>query len=229
MYGLSDLRDCAFEAFVTNLGKYNEGELVGEWVKFPISNEEMQEVFKQIGINRRYEEWFITDYECYDPGIYDLLGEYESLSELNYLAGQIMELDESEEFWQAVLDLGEYTGSVQDLINLTENMDCFDYLSGVTDDSDLGYYWVEESGCYDTKAMGALSNYIDYEGFGRDIRFEESGAYTDHGYVRLNGSSFSEIYNGEIENIPEKYRIKSPNLYVRTPVVKAAPNQDFAR
>lgn len=140
MQDLSDSRDCAFEAFITNLGKYNEGYLVGEWVKFPITNEEMQEVFKRIGINRRYEEWFITDYECPDSHIYDLLGEYESLSELNYLAGKIMELDESEDFWHAVLDLGENTGSVQELINLTENMDCFDYLPGVTDDSDLGYY-----------------------------------------------------------------------------------------
>lgn len=228
MYNLSDSRDCAFEAFVTNLGKYNEGELVGEWVKFPITNEEMQEVFKRIGIGGRYEEWFITDYDCPDPGIYDLLGEYESLSELNYLAGQIMELDESDEFWQAVLDLGEYTGSVQELINLTENMDCFDYLSGVTSDSDLGYYWVEESGCYDTKSMGALSNYIDYEGFGRDIRFEESGTFTDNGYVRLNGGRFVDVYDGEIESIPEEYRIKSPNRYIRT-AAKNEQNQDFAR
>lgn len=44
MRDLSDSRDCAFEAFITNLGKYNEGYLVGEWVKFPITNEEMQEV-----------------------------------------------------------------------------------------------------------------------------------------------------------------------------------------
>ncbi len=36
MEDLSDSRDCAFEAFITNLGKYNEGYLVGEWVKFPI-------------------------------------------------------------------------------------------------------------------------------------------------------------------------------------------------
>ena len=26
--------DGSFEAYVTNLGKYNEGALVGEWVKF---------------------------------------------------------------------------------------------------------------------------------------------------------------------------------------------------
>ena len=33
--------DGSFEAFVTNLGKYNEGELVGEWVHFPTTEEEM--------------------------------------------------------------------------------------------------------------------------------------------------------------------------------------------
>ena len=27
---ISDTRDCAFEAFITNLGKYNEGRLV-DW------------------------------------------------------------------------------------------------------------------------------------------------------------------------------------------------------
>ena len=109
MMHVADTRDCAFEAFITNLGKYNEGFLVGEWVEFPVTNEEMQAVFRRIGIGRRYEEWFITDYDCPDEVIGKVLGEYESLSELNYLAGQIMELRESDDFWQAVLDLGENT------------------------------------------------------------------------------------------------------------------------
>ena len=83
MMNIADTRDCAFEAFITNLGKYNEGCLVGEWVKFPVTNEEMQAVFRRIGIGRRYEEWFITDYDCPDTAIGKVLGEYESLSELN--------------------------------------------------------------------------------------------------------------------------------------------------
>ena len=59
---------CPFEAFITNLGKYNEGVLVGEWVKFPTTAEELQKVFERIGIGSKddfghpYEEWFITDY-----------------------------------------------------------------------------------------------------------------------------------------------------------------------
>lgn len=150
-----------------------------------------------------------------------MLGEYESLSELNYLAGQIMEMRESDEFWQAVLDLGENTGSVRELINLTENMDCFDYLPGVCSDYDLGYYWIEESGCYDTDKLGALANYIDYEGFGRDVRLEEGGIFGDNGYVRSNGGRFVDIYDGDIENIPEEYRISSPVV----PVHSVAPRQ----
>ena len=46
-------KDYPFAAFITNLGKYNEGELVGEWVKFPTTTEELKEVFKRIGIGQK--------------------------------------------------------------------------------------------------------------------------------------------------------------------------------
>ena len=36
------------EAYVTNLGKYNEGELASSLLKFPTTREEVQEVLKQI-------------------------------------------------------------------------------------------------------------------------------------------------------------------------------------
>ena len=61
--------------------------------------------------------------------------------------------------------------------------------------------------------MGSLSTYFDYEQFGRDIRFEESSMFTDHGCMRLNGSRFVDIYNTTIEDIPQEYRITSLNLY----------------
>ena len=72
--------DCPFEAFITNLGKYNEGELVGEWVKFPTTSEELKKVFERSGIGSKddfgnpYEEWFISDYDCYVDGLYEKLG-----------------------------------------------------------------------------------------------------------------------------------------------------------
>lgn len=206
-----------FAAFITNLGKYNEGELIGEWACFPTTPEEIQRVFKRIGIGEKddfgqpYEEWFITDYDCYVSGLYDVLGEYESLDELNYLASRIYELSSSEqEVFEAVVEMGEYTGSLQDLINLTENLDCYELYSDIHSDSDLGYYWAEESGAYDTDRMGALANYIDYEGFGRDIRLNEGGEFTDYGYLVNNRSRFIEQYNGTREDIPDECKVFLP-------------------
>ena len=102
-------KDYPFAAFITNLGKYNEGALVGEWVKFPTTLEELKKVFERIGIGAKddfgqtYEEWFITDYDCYVDGLYDLLGEYANLDELNHLTSKLdyMSQDEYERF-QAV-------------------------------------------------------------------------------------------------------------------------------
>lgn len=35
--------------YITNLGKYNEGCLVGKWLKLPATDEEIEEVLKEIG------------------------------------------------------------------------------------------------------------------------------------------------------------------------------------
>ena len=205
-------KDYPFAAFVTNLGKYNEGELVGEWVKFPTTAEEMKKVFDRIGIGQKddfgqpYEEWFITDYDCYVDGLYDKLGEYESLDELNYLASKLDEMSQGEyEQFQAAMEIGDHSGSVQEIINLTENLDCYDVYPDIHDYDDLGRYYIDELDAMQVPEH--LKNYIDYEAYGRDVALEESGDFTDLGYVRDTGSRFVEVYDGEHGNIPEEYRV----------------------
>ena len=46
--------------YIANLGKYNEGELVGAWFTPPVDFEEVKE---RIGLNDEYEEYAIHDYE----------------------------------------------------------------------------------------------------------------------------------------------------------------------
>ena len=129
-----------FAAYVTNLGKYNEGELVGEYLKFPTTSEEVQALLKRIGVDGiRYEEIFITDFNGDVLGLYDHLGEYENLDELNYLAVLLSEMDQSDiEKFEAIIDSGEHTSNVADLINLTQNLDCFEFYSDVHSDEELG-------------------------------------------------------------------------------------------
>lgn len=203
-------KDYPFAAFVTNLGKYNEGELVGEWVKFPTTAEEMKKVFDRIGIDQKddfgqpYEEWFITDYDCYVDGLYDKLGEYESLDELNYLASKLDEMSQGEyEQFQAAMEIGDHSGSVQEIINLTENLDCYDVYPDIHDYDDLGRYYIDELDAMQVPEH--LKNYIDYEAYGRDIALDESGDFTSFGYVRDTGSSFHEYYDGDRGSIPEEY------------------------
>ena len=205
-------KDYPFAAFITNLGKYNEGELVGEWVKFPTTAEEMKEVFKRIGIGQRddfsqpYEEWFITDYDCYVDGLYDKLGEYENLDKLNYLASKLDEMDQSDYAkFQAAMEIGDYTSSLQEIINLTENLDCYEIYPNIEDYDDLGRYYLE--GLEVAKVPAHLQNYIDYEAYGRDVALEENGTFTDQGYVWDTREAFHEYYDGERGSIPDEYRV----------------------
>ena len=205
-------KDYPFAAFITNLGKYNEGELVGEWVKFPTTAEEMKKVFDRIGIGQKdefgqpYEEWFITDYDCYVGALYDKLGEYENLDELNYLASKLDEMGEGEYAqFQAAMEVGDHSGSLQEIINLTDNLDCYDLYPSIQDYDDLGRYYIDELDAMQVPEH--LRNYIDYEAYGRDVALEEGGDFTDLGYIRDTGSSFREYYDGEPGSIPEEYRV----------------------
>ena len=207
-------RDYPFAAFITNLGKYNEGELIGEWVKFPTTAEEIKAAMDSIGIGQKddfgyaYEEWFITDYDCYVDGLYDKLGEYVNLDELNYLASKLDEFSQSEyEQFQAAMSVGDHSGSLQDMINLTENLDCYEVNPNITDYDDLGRYYINELDVM--QIPDYLENYIDYEAYGRDVALDEDGQFTDYGYVRDTGDSFVEVYDGNPENIPEEYRVMS--------------------
>lgn len=178
-----------FEAYITNLGKYNEGRLVGETLKFPATTEEVQALLKRIGVDGvRYEEIFITSFDGDVLGLYDHLGEYESIDELNHLAHVLSDLDQSDiEKFEAVIDSGEYTGSVHDLINLTQNLDCYDFYPGIDSEEALGRVYIEEMEMLDVPDN--VLPYFDFEAYGRDARINDGGHFAPGGYVFNNGAA----------------------------------------
>ena len=80
-------------------------------------------------------------------------------------------------------------------------------MPGINDESDLGYYYAHEAGIYSEKDLGPLANYIDYERYGRDIAMDEQGRFTDEGYVRVASERWDRQFNGELDDIPDEYRI----------------------
>lgn len=201
-----------FEAYITNLGKYNEGELVGETLEFPTSPQEVQALLKHIGVDGiRYEEFFITSFDGDVLGLYDYLGEYENLDELNHLACLLSELDQGElEKFEAVLHTGAHTSSVADIINLTQNLDCFEFYPDIENEEDLGRYWAE-----DLPIPEELKDYFDYKAYGRDISINEGGHMAPGGYVVQTSGDFREYYHGP-QDIPAERKVFSyPQLSIR--------------
>ena len=158
--------------YLTNLGKYNEGELIGEWVELPVSQEELQKVFERIGINEEYEEYFITDYEC---DFYEV-GEYENLDTLNEIAERIEELDVEEvKVVKALMSELGYT--LDEAIDKVNNGDYRIY-SDCDNMTDIAYQVVEEWG-YLNNVPDNVARYFDYESFGRDLGIEGTHIFTD--------------------------------------------------
>ena len=200
-----------FEAYITNMGKYNEGELVGETLKFPTSPQAVETLLKNIGVDGiRYESFFITSFDGDVLGLYDYLGEYENLDELNHLACLLSELspDDLEKF-EAALHIGTHTSSVADIINLAENLDSFEFYPDIESEEDLGRYFTE-----DLAIPAELKGYIDYEAYGRDLSINEGGHLAPGGYIVQTGT-VKEIYHG-IEDIPKEHKVFSmPRLSIQ--------------
>ena len=205
-----------FEAYVTNAGKYADyGVDAGEILKFPTTTEEVQSLLKRIGVDGvRCQEYFIISFDSDILGLYDYLGEYENIDELNHLACLLSELDKSDlEKFEAAVASGEHTSGVGDLINLVENLDCYDFYIGVSDDETLGRIYAEDMELINIPEN--LRDYFDYEAYGRDMRINEDGGFVKGGFFLPNGSQFIEYYHG-LEDIPDDHKVFAyPQLSIR--------------
>lgn len=170
------------KGYITNLGKYNEGALIGKWIDFPIDEDELQTVLKEIGccyydenekyINTGYEEFFFSDWECdFDHNF----GEYENIENMNEIAENIANWDE--DIFSAAVEIW----SVDEVLN--NDINDYMLLTNVSDDYDLGEYYAVECCCINFGKDTILERYFDFNAFGRDIRLETNGGFSSYGWI----------------------------------------------
>lgn len=167
--------------FINTWGNYNlNGADLGEWITLPMDEDELQEKLDEIAERMRDAdpEWFINDYEWTIDDSLRAIDENENIFTLNE---EIEKLDALNDYEQKVLIAAIEVWGYK-YVDL-DDLDDYNLMEDIESDYDLGYYWIHDSGCYDLENMGNLANYIDYEAFGRDIRFETDGGFSTYGWI----------------------------------------------
>ena len=191
--------------YLSNLGKYTEGRPAGEWVTFPTTAEHLKEVFDRIGIDfKHYEEWHFTEFQSTIPGLTEHLSEYSHPDELNYL-GKLLEMqfDDDREKFIAAIEYGDHADSLQDIINLAQNLDCYWIYPSVHNEEEYGHYLVDE--LEEPELPEEAKKYFMYEEYGRDASINDDGMFTEKGYIYNNRNTFTEWYDGR--DVPQEYRV----------------------
>lgn len=158
--------------YLTNLRKYNEGQIIGKWIELPESDEEIEKVLKEIGIDEECNEYFISDFECSFPGID--IKKNSSIDDLNEIADNLLNMGEDEikvcstimKNENCTLDKAIEEKDNRLIINLNR--------SGSNTHINLAYSYIEHLFDGDITKMGrdTIEKYFDYERFGEDLKMD---------------------------------------------------------
>ena len=208
--------------WIGNLGKYNEGELVGEWLKLPVSKQELDTFLREkVGLQLTqaevdkaleeegvcYEEYMINDYETDLP---IKISEYENLDNLNLLATIAENVNDMDAINAYVDSQGEMT--LEELANLMEQEDDIAYFrfsndsSSMSAEEKMGYEMADATGLLSTLQKLQIEEFFDFEGYGSSW---ENGDITilDNGYIDF-GDSDIDLNRYTLEELKEQYDLE---------------------
>lgn len=128
------MNNATIKIALTNLGKYNEGELVYTWLELPATDEEISAAFTEIGVapHTEYEEHFISDYEAPFQ-----IGEYESIRKLNEIAEQLEGVDVPESSKYGIYEVEDVIAFAHQIEDAGLIRDATEYVGDIISDETL--------------------------------------------------------------------------------------------
>ena len=201
-----------FSILIDSRSRFETGQPGGVWLSMPTTMEQFHKAMNRIGITaENSQDFFINGFANTEQQPFDVpLSVIQSagIDELNYF-GKLLEMqgDADRGKFTAAVTLGEYAGSVKDLINLAQNLDCYWIYPSIQDEEAYGHYLIDELD--ELELPEAAKNYFMYEEYGRDAVKNDGGIFTAQGYIYNNKNTFSEWYSGHENDIPKEYRVMS--------------------
>lgn len=199
-----------FSILIDSRPRFETGQPGGEWLTLPNTTEQLHAAMQRVGITAENpQDFFINGIANTEDCPFDVplsVIQNSSIDELNYLGKLIeMQSDEGKGKFAAAVTHGEYAGSVKDLINLAQNLDCYWIYPTVQSEEDYGYYLIDELD--ELELPAEAKKYFMYEEYGRDAAINDGGRFTEQGYIYNNKNTFSEWYDGR--DVPQEYRVMS--------------------
>ncbi|MCB4766581.1 MAG: antirestriction protein ArdA [Sulfurovum sp.] len=161
------------QIYLTDLECYNNGHLVGDWVKLPMDKDDLAFTVKMIlGKGEKlcndnfHEEYLITDFEFFTIPVFNI-EEYDNIYTLNNKTLLLEELKEYElKIVKFLLDNG-ICSTIEDALEETDNVIVYEDMSM----AEVAEIIIEES--YDLDALPSIiSSHINYESIARDLEYE---------------------------------------------------------
>ena len=201
-----------FSILIDSRTRFETGEPGGVWLSMPTTKEQLHEAMQRVGITAdNPQNFFINGFANTEQQPFDVplpVIQSAGLDELNYLGNLLaMQRDEDRDKFTAAVALGERAGSVKDLINLAQNLDCYWLYPTVQNEEDYGYYLIDELD--ELELPEEAKKYFMYEDYGRDAAINDGGRFTEQGYIYNNKNTFTEWYNGKESDIPREYKVMS--------------------
>ena len=201
-----------FSILIDSRSRFETGQPGGVWLSMPTTMEQFHKAMNRIGITAENSQDFLingfanTEQQPFDVPLSVI--QSAGIDELNYF-GKLLEMqgDTDRRKFAAAVTLGEYAGSVKDLINLAQNLDCYWIYPSIQDEEAYGHYLIDELD--ELELPEAAKNYFMYEEYGRDAVKNDGGIFTAQGYIYNNKNTFSEWYSGHENDIPKEYRVMS--------------------
>lgn len=114
-----------------------------------------------------------------------------STEEMGFLAARFETMSVKERYLLEGASQFQSIQTAADMINLTEQLHCFTYYHGATNDEELGRYDAE----YQSKVSPDLLPFLNLVRWGRDLREMHGGVYVSGGFVEQS-SPYEQVYDG---------------------------------
>lgn len=179
-----------------------------EWLALPTDADKVRALFDRLGIEpvpysqHPRADYYVTAAKSLPfPELGNVITRWNTIDGLNWLASRLAALDEKElATVRAAMAVGNYF-QLQDVIALTYNTEFYVLLPDVHTETQLGHYYLYDSGMVEMPESWKLT--VDEWALGIHIMEQEKGCFTPQGYLVPSGDKWNEV---DRAHIPEEYK-----------------------